>query len=43
MAREEAVLFERVITDAPEQWLAVFHPIWPDLEPARKTNSGEAE
>jgi len=28
--------FERVIADAPEQWWAVFFPIWPDLasEPA---------
>ena len=24
--------FERVIEDAPEQWWAVFFPIWPDLE-----------
>jgi KDO2-lipid IV(A) lauroyltransferase len=24
--------FERVIADAPEQWWAVFFPIWPDLE-----------
>ena len=24
--------FERVIQDAPEQWWAVFFPIWPDLE-----------
>jgi KDO2-lipid IV(A) lauroyltransferase len=27
----EARAFERHIADAPEQWLAVFHPIWPDL------------
>ncbi|HEU4671911.1 MAG TPA: hypothetical protein VFS32_03350 [Candidatus Limnocylindrales bacterium] len=39
-ARVEAILaaeartFERVIADAPEQWWAVFSPIWPDLEPA---------
>ena len=26
--------FERVIADAPEQWWAVFFPIWPDLEAA---------
>jgi lauroyl/myristoyl acyltransferase len=32
MAQEEAVLFERIIVEAPDQWLAVFHPIWPDLE-----------
>jgi KDO2-lipid IV(A) lauroyltransferase len=24
--------FERVIADAPEQWWAIFFPIWPDLE-----------
>jgi hypothetical protein len=23
--------FERVVADAPEQWWAVFFPIWPDL------------
>ena len=32
MAREEARLFEQFIIDAPEQWLALFHPIWPDLD-----------
>lgn len=32
MAREEARLFESFIMEAPEQWLAIFHPIWPDLE-----------
>jgi lauroyl/myristoyl acyltransferase len=32
MAQEEAVQFERIIAEAPDQWLAVFHPIWPDLE-----------
>jgi KDO2-lipid IV(A) lauroyltransferase len=26
-----AGVFERVIADAPEQWWAVFFPIWPDL------------
>lgn len=31
MARQEALLFERIIGDAPEQWLAIFHPIWPDI------------
>ena len=36
-----AVALEDVIADAPEQWSAVFFPIWPDLagasvpEPAR--------
>jgi lauroyl/myristoyl acyltransferase len=24
--------FERIIEDAPEQWWAIFFPIWPDLE-----------
>jgi KDO2-lipid IV(A) lauroyltransferase len=27
-----AEAFERIIADAPEQWWAVFFPIWPDLE-----------
>lgn len=26
-----AIAFESLITDAPEQWSAVFFPIWPDL------------
>lgn len=30
----EARAFERHIAVAPEQWLAIFHPLWPDLEPA---------
>ena len=30
----EARVFERHIAAAPAQWLAVFHPIWPDLEAA---------
>jgi len=29
---EEARAFERFIATAPEQWWAVFFPIWPDLE-----------
>jgi phosphatidylinositol dimannoside acyltransferase len=29
-----ATSFERIIEDAPEQWWAVFFPIWPDLEAA---------
>ena len=29
-----AASFERIIEDAPEQWWAVFFPIWPDLEDA---------
>jgi KDO2-lipid IV(A) lauroyltransferase len=31
---DAARVFERHIGTAPEQWLAVFHPIWPDLEGA---------
>jgi KDO2-lipid IV(A) lauroyltransferase len=30
-----AAAFERVVATAPEQWWAVFFPIWPDLEPGR--------
>ncbi len=30
----EARVFERAIALAPEQWWAVFFPIWPDLVPA---------
>jgi KDO2-lipid IV(A) lauroyltransferase len=29
--RAEAVALEALIADAPEQWSAVFFPIWPDL------------
>jgi KDO2-lipid IV(A) lauroyltransferase len=32
MAQAEADLFEKIIADAPDQWLALFHPIWADLE-----------
>jgi hypothetical protein len=42
MARDEALLFERIVTDAPEQWLAIFHPIWPDLERAQGGGKGVA-
>jgi hypothetical protein len=38
MLRDEARLFERLIIDAPEQWLALFHPIWPDLEQSTMPN-----
>lgn len=40
-----ARVFERHIGAAPEQWLAVFHPIWPDLEgaPARPARIRSAE
>jgi KDO2-lipid IV(A) lauroyltransferase len=30
-----AAAFERTVATAPEQWWAVFFPIWPDLEAAR--------
>jgi KDO2-lipid IV(A) lauroyltransferase len=33
--------FERVIADAPEQWWAVFFPIWPDLAPVRPPTEPE--
>jgi len=33
----EAAVFERLIAMAPEQWWAVFHPIWPDLDPAGRS------
>ena len=29
-----ASAFERIVEDAPEQWWAIFFPIWPDLEAA---------
>jgi KDO2-lipid IV(A) lauroyltransferase len=29
-----AEAFERIVEDAPDQWWAVFFPIWPDLEAA---------
>jgi hypothetical protein len=41
MAREEARLFEEFIIDAPEQWLALFHPIWPDLEHPEMRENGD--
>ena len=33
----EARAFEQRVARAPEQWLAIFHPIWPDLEAGRET------
>jgi phosphatidylinositol dimannoside acyltransferase len=36
-----ATAFERIVEDAPEQWWAVFFPIWPDLETA--VRPGEAD
>ncbi len=42
MLRAEARFFEKLISDAPEQWLALFHPIWPDLEqPERRQHGGD--
>ena len=35
----EARAFERHIAAAPAQWLAVFHPIWPDLEGSAASNA----
>jgi phosphatidylinositol dimannoside acyltransferase len=32
----EARSFERLIAAAPDQWWAVFFPIWPDLAPAER-------
>ena len=31
-----------LIADAPEQWWAIFFPIWPDLEAARRRAAAEA-
>ena len=33
--------FERVVADAPEQWWAVFFPIWPDLAASGATEGRE--
>ena len=41
MLAEEARLFEQLISDAPEQWLALFHPIWPDLERPELSELGD--
>jgi KDO2-lipid IV(A) lauroyltransferase len=40
MLRDEAGSFEQLISDAPEQWLALFHPIWPDLDRPEMSRSG---
>lgn len=42
--RAMAAAFESLITDAPEQWSAVFFPIWPDLasEPADASGSARS-
>jgi lauroyl/myristoyl acyltransferase len=40
MLRAEADIFEQFISDAPEQWMALFYPIWPDLEGPRTRHDG---
>ena len=35
-----AAAFEDVIADAPEQWSAVFFPIWPDLAGPEAAGAG---
>jgi phosphatidylinositol dimannoside acyltransferase len=37
----EAQAFERVIADAPEQWWAVFFPIWQDAEADRSSGADD--
>jgi KDO2-lipid IV(A) lauroyltransferase len=37
-----AAAFERVVAVAPEQWWAVFFPIWPDLEAAAAAAAASA-
>ena len=39
----EARAFERHIAAAPEQWLAIFHPLWADLEAAGAPMAARAE
>jgi phosphatidylinositol dimannoside acyltransferase len=34
--------FERIVEDAPEQWWAVFFPIWPDLEDVAEDGAAAA-
>lgn len=42
--QSEARAFERAVVQAPEQWHAVFHPIWPDLDgPAQPTQRTETQ
>jgi lauroyl/myristoyl acyltransferase len=38
--RAEAAAFEELITLAPDQWSAIFFPIWPDLAKAPAAGSG---
>jgi hypothetical protein len=37
-----AAAFEDLIADAPDQWWAVFFPIWPDLEAGTHAAEGTA-
>jgi hypothetical protein len=37
-----ASAFEDLIADAPDQWWAVFFPIWPDLEAEATAGAGPA-
>jgi lauroyl/myristoyl acyltransferase len=37
--RAEARAFEQRVARAPEQWLAIFHPIWPDLEASHESGA----
>ena len=38
-----AAAFEDLIADAPDQWWAVFFPIWPDLEETSQAATPEAD
>ena len=38
----EARAFERMIANAPEQWMAIFFPIWPDIERELAAAAGAA-
>jgi predicted LPLAT superfamily acyltransferase len=38
----QAAAFESFIAEAPEQWWAIFFPIWPDLEEPRRSNGGRS-
>ena len=38
---EQEVKYLGHILEAPEQWLALFHPIWPDLEQAQMRDNGK--
>jgi KDO2-lipid IV(A) lauroyltransferase len=40
--RRIAAVFEELIANAPEQWWAVFMPIWPDLEAPAGVRDGDA-